>query len=46
MSLDRFCRKPIVSVLPGQTVHDAALRMRDQHVGAVVAAEHGRPWEW
>ena len=43
MSLERFCRKPVVTVLPKQTVHDAALRMRDQHVGAVVVVQEERP---
>lgn len=43
MSLERFCRKPVVTLLPGQTVRDAALRMRDQHVGAVVVVQEGCP---
>jgi CBS domain-containing protein len=43
MSLERFCRKPVVTVQPQQTVRDVALKMRDQHVGAVVVVEDGRP---
>jgi len=43
MSLERFCRKPVVTVLPNQTVHDVALKMRGHHVGAVVVVEEDRP---
>jgi CBS domain-containing protein len=43
MSLERFCRKPVVTIAPGQTVHEVAREMRDKHVGAVVVAEDGRP---
>jgi CBS domain-containing protein len=43
MSLERFCRKPIVTALPTQTVRDVALKMRDHHVGAVVVVEEDRP---
>ena len=42
MSLERFCRKPVVTILPHQTVQDAAVQMRDQHVGAVVVMEKDR----
>ena len=43
MSLERFCRKPVIAVSPKQSIHDAALKMRDQHVGAVVVVEAERP---
>jgi len=43
MSLERFCRKPIITLQPEQTIHDAAMRMRDEHVGAVIVIEDVRP---
>jgi CBS domain-containing protein len=43
MSLERFCRKPIATISPKQSIHDAAVRMRDQHVGAIVVVEDNRP---
>lgn len=43
MSLERFCRKPLATVSPKQSVHDAALKMRDQHVGAVIVVQEDRP---
>jgi CBS domain-containing protein len=43
MSLERFCRKEVVTMSPKQTVRDAAFKMRDQHVGAVVVVEEDRP---
>jgi CBS domain-containing protein len=43
MSLERFCRKQVVTVSPKQTVRDVALKMRDHHVGAVVVVEEDRP---
>lgn len=39
MSLERFCREPVVTLQPKQSVHDAALMMRDQHVGAVLVVD-------
>lgn len=42
MSLERFCRKSIVTVPPHQTVQDAARKMRDHHVGAIVVVEKDR----
>jgi CBS domain-containing protein len=36
MSLERFCRKRVVTARPFETVADVARRMRDEHVGAVV----------
>jgi CBS domain-containing protein len=41
MSLERFCRKPLTTVLPQQTVHEAAQRMQQQHVGAVIVVDEG-----
>lgn len=43
MSLERFCRTPVVSMLPTQSVHDAAITMRDHHVGAVLVVDNERP---
>jgi CBS domain-containing protein len=42
MSLERFCRKSVVTVTPHQTVQDAATTMRDHHVGAIVVVEKDR----
>ncbi|GMT99431.1 CBS domain-containing protein [Corallococcus caeni] len=39
MSLARFCRKTVAVILPGQSVAEAAQRMRDQHVGALVVVQ-------
>ena len=36
MSLDRFCRKRVVTAHASEPVMDVACRMRDEHVGAVV----------
>ena len=45
MSLDRFCRKPVIDIRPDQTVFEAAQRMRSRHVGSVFVTdeEGGRP---
>lgn len=43
MSLERFCRNPVVTIQPTQTVHDAAVRMGEYHVGAVVVVDDNRP---
>jgi CBS domain-containing protein len=43
MSLERFCRKSVVTMLPMQSIQDAALKMRDHHVGAIVVVDEGRP---
>ncbi len=43
MSLERFCREPVVTVQPKQSVRDAALAMRDRHVGAVLVVDDDRP---
>jgi CBS domain-containing protein len=43
MSLERFCREPVVTIQPKQSVHDAALMMRDRHVGAVLVVDEDRP---
>jgi CBS domain-containing protein len=42
MSLERFCRKSVVTVAPHQPVQDAATKMRDHHVGAIVVVEKDR----
>ena len=43
MSLERFCREPVVTVQPKQSVRDAARLMRDRHVGAVLVVDDDRP---
>ena len=43
MALERFCRKPVITMLSKQSVHDAALKMRDHHVGAVLVVDDDRP---
>ena len=43
MSLERFCRQPVATLQPKQSVHDAARMMRDRHVGAVLVVEEDRP---
>jgi len=43
MSLERFCREPVVTIQPKQSIHDAARMMRDRHVGAVVVVDDDRP---
>ena len=43
MSLERFCREPVVTIQPKQSVRDAALLMRDRHVGAVLVVDDDRP---
>lgn len=44
MSLDRFCRKQVVTAPMDEDVDQVAHRMRDLHVGAVVVVnERGQP---
>ena len=43
MSLERFCKEPVVTIQPRQSVHDAAVLMRDRHVGAVLVVDDDRP---
>ena len=43
MSLERFCREPVVIIEPKQSVRDAAVLMRDRHVGAVLVVDNDRP---
>ena len=43
MSLERFCREPVVTIQPTQSIRDAALLMRDHHVGAVLVVDDDRP---
>lgn len=43
MSLERFCREPVVTIQPKQSVRDAARLMRDRHVGAVLVVDDDRP---
>lgn len=43
MSLERFCRKPVVTVPSTKTVHDVAAIMRERHVGAVLIVDKDRP---
>jgi CBS domain-containing protein len=39
MSLERFCRKPIVTALPDDSAAWVAQRMRDEHVGCVIIVD-------
>lgn len=39
MSLARFCRKTVAVIQPTQSVAEAAEKMRDQHVGALVVVQ-------
>ena len=43
MSLERFCRKPVATALAAQTVREAADKMRERHVGALIVIEQDRP---
>jgi CBS domain-containing protein len=43
MSLERFCRRPVVTLPPKISIQDAALEMREQHVGAILIVEADRP---
>ena len=43
MSLERFCRKLVVTMPSTQTVQDAAIKMRERHVGAVLIVDDGQP---
>ena len=42
MSIDRFCRKPVISAGPGDTIMEVARLMREHHVGAVVIVDESR----
>jgi CBS domain-containing protein len=39
MSLERFCRKSIVTALPDESVAWVAQQMRDEHVGCVIIVD-------
>jgi CBS domain-containing protein len=41
MSLERFCRKEVVTIQPHDTVVSAARKMREKHVGALVVVDRG-----
>lgn len=44
MSLERFCRKRVVTAFPDELVDSVAEKMSTSHVGAVVVVdEHGAP---
>ena len=42
MSLERFCRKPLVMVGPDDTVHAAAQQMSHKHAGAVIVVDDAK----
>ena len=42
MSLERFCRKPLVTVAPDETVHHAAQQMSHKHAGSVIVVDPAR----
>jgi CBS domain-containing protein len=39
MSLDRFCRKPLVTARPDKTVLEVAKEMEQLHVGSVIVVD-------
>jgi CBS domain-containing protein len=43
MSLERFTRKEVVVARPEESAADVALKMENEHVGAVVIVDLGRP---
>jgi len=43
MSLERFARRPAISLTPQATLTEVAEVMRQRHVGAVVIREQDRP---
>ena len=45
MSLTRFCRKPVAYILPETTAAEAAVAMREQHVGSLVVVREEQPAE-
>ena len=42
MSLDRFCRKPVISAGPTDPIAQVATLMRENHVGTVVIVDGSR----
>lgn len=42
MSLERFCRKEVITATPGEPVWTAAQKMTQAHVGAVVVVDDNR----
>ena len=43
MSLERVCKKEVVTVSPEATLHEVSRLMQTQHVGSVVVVEEHRP---
>ncbi len=41
MSLERFCRKEVATIGPGDTIVAAARKMQEKHVGALVVTDAG-----
>lgn len=42
MSLQRFCKRPVVTISPDQPVIEACQLLREKNVGCLVAVENGK----
>ena len=42
MSLEMFCKRPLLTISPGSTVYDACQLLKDENVGCLVAQENGQ----
>lgn len=42
MSLEMFCRRPVVTISPRSTVYEACQLLKDENIGCLVAQEDGK----
>jgi CBS domain-containing protein len=42
MSLQRFCRRPTVTITPEKTIREACLLLEERNVGCLLVEEHGK----
>ncbi|HEX9880350.1 MAG TPA: CBS domain-containing protein [Candidatus Binatia bacterium] len=42
MSLEMFCKRPLVTISPRSTVYEACQILKDENIGCLVAEEDGR----
>lgn len=42
MSLDMFCKRPVVTISPESTVYEACQFLKDKNIGCVVVQEDGK----
>ncbi|MBI2087997.1 MAG: CBS domain-containing protein [Deltaproteobacteria bacterium] len=42
MSLEMFCRRPVVTISPESTVYEACGLLKDKNIGCLVAQEDGK----